>query len=313
MPSGIPYVVGSAAGEPGLPTSMLAQGLYLTPAFTTISLSDSAGASSFALLAGWYRIFLAPPIGTADGTETKPNELLGVIEAGLVDSRWRVELLPIGRVKITYLSTGTGTITWSTGDALVVRNLLGFTANISLTSGSSITATYPPMGCLFMRAREKASDWTARAAGLSASLAGNGVVSGRTDGRRILTQQFTSRVHPRTWTEAARHGSYVTPLYSLDNAATRRLQPTGPVGLSGAWSCDEFITTALGRRLGMALGTLQDLISEARTDYEAGYLLPDPVRDTKTPKSGGNWPAFRDLELGLTLVEGYGTGGSESR
>lgn len=313
MPSAIPYVVGSASGEPGLPTSMLAQGLYLTPAFTTISLTDSAGASSFLLLAGWYRIFLAPPIGTSDGTETKPHELLGVIEAGLVADRWSVRLQRTGRVKITYSGTGTGTISWSTGNALAVRNLLGFTANISLTSGSSITGTYPPMGVLLMRAREKASDWIARAAGFAGSLAGNGVVSGRTDGRRILTQTFTSRLHPRTWAEASTFGAYTTPLFTLDNAATRRLQPSGPVGLDGAWSVDQFVTTALGRRLGMALGTLQELIAETRTDYEAGYLLPDPVRDTKSPKSAGNWRAFRDLELGLSLVEGYGTGGAESR
>lgn len=312
MPSGIPYVVGAASGEPGLPTSMLAQGLYFATA-STGGVSDSAGVVAWTLTAPkWFRTFLAP-YSAADGTEAKPFDLLRSFQGALNATRWRVELLSTGRVKITYLSTGTGIITWS-GTGSVVRDLLGFTgASLTLAAGASSTSTYPPMGCLFMRAREKASDWTARAAGLSGSLAGNGVVSGRTDGRRILTQQFTSRLHPRTWTEAALFGSYVTPLYSLDNAATRRLQLSGPVGLAGPWSADEFLVTALGRRLGMALGTLQDLISAARTDYEAGYLLPDPVRDTKSPKSAGNWRAFRDLELGLSLVEGFDTGGAESR
>lgn len=308
-----PVYIVAGGGASALPTSMLAQGLALASS-TTVFFTDDAGSSGVLLLAGWYRVFLAPPIGDADGTEAKPYELLGVLEAGLVDTRWRVRLTSTGRVKITYLGTGTGTISWSTGDALAIRNVLGFAANISLLTGASATAPFAPCGVLYMLSRENCTGWVATAAGHAAARAGNGMVTGRTDNRRVRTQRWTSRVHPRTNAEALTYGSFCTPVFPPDSWVSRALQPSGPMGVEPPWSVDEFCTTALGRRLGMALGTLQDMIAFARYDYEVGYLSPETSAGLKLPKSSGNWKAFHDLaDFEVSQVEGWDVNGTESR
>ena len=225
---------------------------------------------------------------------------------------WQVRMGIDGRVRVTYLSSTSGTITW--GTAIVIARLLGFVdATLTVAEGETATAPYPPMGVIYCKAREKATDWTMRAAGFAGSLAGDGRVAGRSDGRRLLTQTFTSRVHPRTWAEANEYGSYATPLQSQDTTPARIFQPTGPLGVLPPWSVDEFAATALGHRCAFALGTFQSLVAGTRTDFEVGYLLPEMIRDLKSPKAAGNWRAFRDVDFALSRVPGLNPDGTETR
>lgn len=309
------YSVESALGPntPGLPTSMLAQPFTFTANYTATTTGDDAGTKNFNFNGLTARVFLA---GAATGSgvdETDPLELLAVVEANLGAS-WTVRMGIDGRVRITYVGSLVGEITW--GTSIVIARLLGFTAStLSGLEGVPVAAPYPPMGVVYCKAREKATDWTMRAAGLSGALAGNGVVTGRTDGRRILTQTFTSRVHPRTWAEASdpQTLSYATPLYAQDSTPARRFQPAGPLGVLPPWSVDEFVTTALGHRCAFALGTFQALVAGTRTDFEVGYLLPEMIRDLKSPKSAGNWRVFRDVDFALSAVKGLNPDGTETR
>ena len=305
MPTPTLYTTGGATSA--YPFSMIAQGLYL-PSTSTGSVSDSLSVRGFALSSHWYRVFLAPH-AIADGTETKPYDLLRSVEASLGSSRWSVTLRPTGHVRITYLSTGSASIAWLVDR---VRDLLGFDSDLTFaTTGAYADAVYQPCGVIYMRSREKDTGWVARAAGWSHSISGDGRVSGRTDRYRTLTRTFVSRVHPLVRADAETLGSYATPLYATQPA--RMLQPTGPVDAGPDWSVDELLATSLGRRCGFALGTLQDLVSGARSDYEAGYVLGDVGAAPNTPKSSGNWPAYRDVDLGLTRVAGAATDWSESR
>lgn len=319
MPSPIPYIVGGSGGDPGqgFPTSMLAQGLYL-PDDIAIDVNDDVlpGVRALSVTTGWYRIFLAPYTGVADYSERKPFDLLRVLEGQLAAgaNKWTVRLQRSGRIKITYNGTGTGTLAWSTLDAVTIRDLCGFAGDVVLASGASATAPYPPMGVLYMVSRESCTGWVPKATLVAASRASNGRVSGTTDGSLLLVQRWTSRVHPRTWDEADEYTSYCTPLWPSDARVSRKLSARGPVGKAPPWSVSEFCVTALARRLGMALGTFQELVAGTRTDYEAGYLAPDSARGVEVPKTSGNWKAFHDLkDFEVSLVEGFGTNGVENR
>lgn len=309
------YSVESVLGPntPGLPTSMLAQPFTFDANYTATTTGGvDPGTKNFNFSGLTARVFLA---GAATGSgvdETDPLELLSVVEANLGTDDWQVRMGIDGRVRVTYLSSTSGTITW--GTAIVIARLLGFVdATLTVAEGETATAPYPPMGVIYCKAREKATDWTMRAAGFAGSLAGDGRVAGRSDGRRLLTQTFTSRVHPRTWSEADEYGSYATPLQSQDTTPARIFQPTGPLGVLPPWSVDEFAATALGHRCAFALGTFQSLVAGTRTDFEVGYLLPEMIRDLKSPKAAGNWRAFRDVDFALSRVKGLNPDGTETR
>ena len=74
-----------------------------------------------------------------------------------------------------------------------------------------------------------------------------------------------------------------------------------------------YAATALGHRCAFALGTFQSLVAGTRTDFEVGYLLPEMIRDLKSPKAAGNWRAFRDVDFALSRVPGLNPDGTETR
>jgi hypothetical protein len=311
MPTPIPYTVEAIDGAGlAVPTSMLAQPMLFPASYAVEAIGDAGGSKSLPYAGLTARVYLAGAVSGSGIDETDPLELLQATEDNLGPS-WTVRMGADGRVRIRYVGSGVGGINWGTG--IAVGRALGFVEDISLLEGDAAVAPYAPMGVVYLRARERATDWTLRAAGMSASLAGNGRVAARSDGRHLLTQTFLSRVHPRTWDEAVEYGSFVTPLHARDASPLRRLRPSGPLGLAPPWSVHEFVATAAGRRIAFALGTFQELVAGARDDFEVGYLLPEMLRATATPKSAGNWRAFRDCEFGLSCVAGRDPDGTERR
>lgn len=322
----IAYSATAYAGRGNKPSSCIAQGYQLTGPYTcTVTDPTGTGRSvSFSPsgVAKWYRTFLAPSSGN-DGTEEKPYSLLTHI-TGQLGGWWAWSITDTGYVKLVYHAGAgsNGSITWGSS-ATPIAFLLGFAnasgavVNIPSTApGGIIYAPYQPTGLAYFVARHEATGWRSRGAAVSASLAENGRVRGRTDRHRLYTQSFTGRLHPRTIEEIVEHGSHATPLLPPDQLVTRAHQPSGPLSVAPPWSLDEFFATCVDRRLGLALGNFQALVAGTQTRYEVGYFLPNTLRmpDTAQNKTDPQWKAFYDVQgIGLSRVDGSGTDGTETR
>lgn len=288
------------------PSVMLAQVVTLVGA-VTVAVSDSFSTRTITLVSGgsttYARVFLAD--GAASGTTaSSPIDLLRTLEALLNaapgSSLWLVRLDPTGAVRVTYQGTGTGTITWS-GTSL--RNLLGFTAGLSIAAGGSSLATYAPGGCVIAPcAAEDDSDWQPIATGVAAGETQTGAVVALDSTYRRLARKLQLRFLPKTPAEQT-SGERLTPALPTDSVAnsTRYTAPASAAYFEQGYSAHEFIATAhrtAGAPCAFALGDLQELIAGSATTFDVGYLSATTLRGGELfPLSVPGWFARRDCVL----------------
>lgn len=288
------------------PSVMLAQVVTLTGAIT-LSVADSFSTRTITVVAGgstsYARVFLAD--GTATGTTpSTPLDLLRTLEtllnAAPAATLWLVRLDPTGAVRITYQGTGTGTVTW-VGTSL--RNLLGFTGNLSIAAAGSSLATYAPGGCLIAPcATESDTGWQPIATGVAAGETQTGAVVALDSTYRKLSRKIQLRFLPATPAEQA-SGERLTPALPADSVANsaRYTAPTSLSYFEVGYSAHEFIATAhrtAGAPAAFALGDLQELIAASSTTFDVGYLSAATLRGGELfPLSAPGWFARRDVNL----------------
>lgn len=243
---------------------LLAQPYTLTA--QTLVVDDDVGSPRNVVLpAGIYRTLLAPSPGS--GTVIDPYELLGTLRTQLGIATWDVEMLPTGRVRLTYLGTGTGSITFTNA----VRNLLGETGSAAigpLATGATFTTSRQPTHCVFAAAAED-EGWQSVQGRAAVQEMPDGSVYGWQDARTRLTRRITLTLLPRD--DAAR-----TALGSLSTAAiaetTYRLAPGfGAPGQPPPWSVPQTLATAVGGRCGWT-DDLQAVIAGTASSYDAIFL-----------------------------------------
>jgi hypothetical protein len=243
---------------------LLAQPYTLTA--QTLVVDDAVGSPRNVVLpAGVYRALLASSTGT--GTTADPYELLGTLRAQLGLASWDVEMLPTGRVRVTYLDTGTGKITLT----LAVRSLLGnagSTAIGPLATGASLTFDRQPTHCVFAAAAED-EGWQSMQGRAAVQEMPDGSVYGWQDARTRLTRRITLTMLPRDDAARTTLGSLSTPAIA---STTYRLDPgAGAPGQAPPWSVPQTLATAVGDRCGWT-DDLQAIIAGTATAFDAVYL-----------------------------------------
>lgn len=222
---------------------MLAQPYTLTA--QTLVVNDSVGSPRNVILpAGVYRTLLAASAGT--GTAADPYELIRTLRTQLGLATWDAEMLVDGRVRLTYLGTGTGSITLTA----TVNALLGNTGSASLgplAPKGTFTADRQPTHCVFAAAAED-DGWQTVQGRTAAQDMPDGTTYGWQDRRTRLTRRLSLSLLPRD--DAAR-----TAIGSLSTAAlasvTYRLDPgAGAPGQAPPWSVAQTLATSVGALCG---------------------------------------------------------------
>jgi hypothetical protein len=227
----------------------------------------------------WYRIFLTILAGL--GTDIlDPKEFLAYVRSVLGVVQWNVQINVFGRVVITYLSTGTGTITWGAGAALI-RNILGFAGDIGpLAQNVSVAAPIQPAFLMLECCHANDTNWSSEFAGMAGMELPDNSVDWLGDGYQKIRRGYTSRFHPRTPLEtaggAAAAGSVLTPYWPLDASMTRILTPSDDATIISpgqVWSVHEFLATAMGKPIGVTHGRFQDLVqAPGSITFDVCYL-----------------------------------------
>lgn len=291
-----------------LPTSCLQRPFQLTAAAQfTVTDSDNPLGHAVVVADAWYRMFLS--YSAAAGLfEASPENFILAVVAALGDL-WVVQLLTTGYIKITYAGTGTGVIAWSTGtnQDTTIRNLLGFTGNVSLGAGASVTATYQPRFCVFNVARgEGDTGWTSVPESSASDRMPSGVVQGWGDGLFGMERRLNLEHHPKTITQQS-SSLYATPMYPV---ASRIQQPPTLISTAPPYSVYEFIRTSRARRLAGLIGTFQLFLAASVTTYDVFYLMPETIasRGQPTRQFATYDPLWKWEDIGLSWVgeETYG-------
>ncbi len=273
-------------------TSALAQTLQLTVS-DTADVTDQSfpGTHTVTWAAGYYRTFLAPTTGVGT-SDTDPKEFIAYVMS-ILGSRWKVSMTATGRISVTNLGNITGEIKWGT---YVVRNALGFAADILLTAGASITAPNQPTHMILSCSRTNDTGWQDEPAGEAGAEFPDGVVDYLGDGYTLSRRTYTLARLPRTSVEATSLSSNVTPMWPIDSATTRRKQPTATVASTSTavvYSVHEFLASALGKRIAVTHGDFQALVALSATTYDLCYLSPK-TRAGKAVHSVAYWKARMD-------------------
>jgi hypothetical protein len=297
------------AGE--LITSFFAQPFIIDTSYACTTTDSRGGPTARTFLAGYYRIFLTPTTG-AGTSLTDPKEFLAYVRSILGAAFWNVQMTATGRVKITYLSTGTGTITWGGGGS-VVRNILGFTGDIGpLAQNASSTATNQPTHCMLICSRANDTGWQDEEAGAAGAVFPDGQSDYLGDGYVLNRRSYTLSRLPRTATEVTQLGSNVTPMWPIDTATSRRKTPistpaTVPSSTATVWSVSEFIANAMGNRVAITHGDFQTIVAGTTHTYDICSLDPK-TRAAKAVHSVAYWKARMDRPgFEVLLYDGNGT------
>lgn len=270
---------------------LLAQAVTL--AAQTVSVTDSAGTNNRTVSAGTYRVYLAK--SGAAGSATDPKDVLATFQAALNGARWSVSLRASGLVRVTYLGTSTGSITW--GSATTLRNLLGFDADVSnLATNGYAEGAYLPTHCVFASAAQNDSGWKAKASRVAVSRLPSGRTYGWTDGLGVLTRALDFRLLPKDWTTRATFASSSSfPGTPALGTTSRRTNPgSGEPGQAPPWGASETLATGAGLSCGFT-DQLEAMIAGSVTTFDHVYLTPNALAAAEVVLSVPGYDARRDL------------------
>lgn len=222
----------------------------------------------------YYRLALMSG-GNTGASEQQAKSLLAACESAFgVDWSWSITT--DGFVKVTYAAvSGTGSITWD----LVLKNLLGFTSNItSVAPGTVSTATRHPLFTFYAIAMAGSKGWQEIPGASAYEEFPDGTVQGWRDSTRRMQRRVDFRLHPKTWTVRTARSAAGTPLYP--DATGRYLTPdeTPSSSLTPPWSILDFKGTAAGHRLSGFFGTWQGLFTGGTTTFDECTMGTETIR-----------------------------------
>lgn len=273
---------------------LLAQPYTLTA--QTLVVNDSVGSPRNVILpAGVYRTLLAASAGT--GTAADPYELIRTLRTQLGIATWDAEMLVDGRVRLTYLGTGTGSITLTA----TVNALLGNTGSASigpLAPKGTFTADRQPTHCVFAAAAED-EGWQTAQGRTAAQEMPDGTTYGWQDRRTRLTRRLSLSLLPRDDAARTTIGSTSTPAlaeptYRLDPGASAPAQ-------APPWSVGQTLATAVGSRCGWT-DDLQAVLAGTATTCDVVALSPDSHSAATTLSVPGYDPRRTVGPIGLSWL-----------
>ena len=262
---------------------LLAQPIQLTTS-ADMAVTDSLGARTASVAAAWYRVRLARGSGT--GTEDDPAELLAAVETALGAARWDVTLTAEGRVRLTYLGSGTGQIVWT---STPLRNLLGFAPGTvgPLAPKATATGAYHPTHCVFAVSADD-EGWQAGPGQTAVEQLPDGSCYGWQDGQNTFRRRITFTLLPRD--EASRVAlDSALGTQALPIAARRTSAAAGEPGQDPPWSVHDTLATAVGKACGWT-DRLPEVIAGTVTTFDRVYLGPESFAATSRLSVAGYDP-----------------------
>ncbi len=247
----------------------------VTDLFSTRTVTINPGSA-----ARYFRTYLALASGggTNAGTVASPDELLAHIStqlnAGTSATRWSLTMNAIGIVSFNYSGASTATIAFTTTQ---IRDLLGFTGNISIVGPGSQTASYQPTHMAFFSSRPGPNVWQPIPAKIVGAEMPNGdVYSWRSSSCR-MRRTFDLGLLARDIAMRGTIGdlSMDTPIYP---AKSRWAAPSAALGTAPPWSVYELMRTSDGTRLGAAFGNFQAMAAGSDLLFDEVYWTLDTVR-----------------------------------
>ncbi len=260
------------------PAYLLAQTFRLSGT-QTATVTDAGGTRSVDFMSGisagsYFRIYLASLVG--DGTtHATAYELLAVMEAAL-GSRWRVRLQSNGRVRITYVGTGTGELTFTAG-TLYYRLGIFATGTGVLAPNAYLEGDRAPAHCILSLAFEDDTGWDRTPRRVAAVQMRSGRVDAISDRREVMVRKGRLRLHPKDPDERAASGSCATPAYSTEGVWGS--QWANDAAISWEWSVLDTLATCVEQAIGCAFGNLQSLLVDPDDEgrYALCYFTPETL------------------------------------
>lgn len=233
----------------------------------------------------WFRIAIVTSAGTGASHES-PKSFCSHVRSVFGSSAWRVNPSDeTGHVTIRRDAGTTGTIVWGSGKGRIVRDLLGFTADITLAPAATIVAPNPPAYRILTIERRGDTLWQPVTAGGAFSESDGGKVSGVASRRLKTYRRFTLGLHPTTPASITAMQANTPALPSLEGAyAGRMVLPTEdlestPSTVPVPFTVLDFFAAARGRQLAMKTN-FQELIAQTSPYFDEVYL------DAKTCNEG---------------------------
>lgn len=278
----------------------------------TYALTVGGGTVNIAAGAGtWYRHALAR--GSDTGTTVlTPRSFSSYLDTQL-GADFTVEI-PTAEGYYSIKYTGASppvTIDWSSGAALIIRDLCGYTGNLTFTAtNQSIAATKIPPYRICSYARVDDTEVQARSAGSAVSRDEQGRVTGFRSSAVLLERSFVLDLVPRDPTIKTARNSLASPMFPDRTGSTRsRLQypteqlpnnqPTSPMSLHELWAY------ALNRPLACVLGWWKELRAGAALYFDEADLSEETAaRNEPLEKLRDvRWNAMARFPVKLSITE----------
>lgn len=257
-------------------SSLLAATFQTTTAytFTAIDPSTSATGSIGTMPAGFYRCYLVNSASSA-GTQAAPYDLLQKFREQL-GVYWLVDINQDGKTAITFRGSTSGSISFSSSTTL--QQALGFTtSSLSFTSGSTVTSSYHPYGCVFSANSANSTGWQRTTSFNAYQELPNGEVYGYSDNYIKHTRKQDFRFLPTNQTYKSELNHPATPVFPVSKSLWSQ-PPSLENGFTGPFTVSHFLSIAAGNPVAASLGTLQSHLSGSSTQFDIVYLRPNTLQ-----------------------------------
>lgn len=268
----------------------------------------------------YWRVCIASSASatTPSTTVGSPKSLCAHIEAQLNAGGSAIwDVMPNTNGFITFTYTGivrNGTVTFPD---TIVRNALGFQANVAASMGGGTSSgSYHPTHSAYFLGAANATNWLDDPPMGAFSTPRDGSTFGFADASAVQTYTFDGLFHPYDWAARTTLGlsataSSATP-YQGDSSRRKTRSTTAgitpPYGLVDFFAtCALNNSTASMAKCGALLGTYQTALSGSTTTFDEVFVDPETLTRTNAAKpSVPNW-SLRMNWPGITLRH-YATG-----
>jgi len=275
------------------------QPLQIATANVTVRLTVSAVDTDKTVAQQWYRHYLASASAAGTG-HTVAVQTLAYLQT-LFAGAWLVRMAANGKVEITN-TAGTWSINWTAAHAngAIIRNILGWDANIGSTAASTYAqADHHPSHTIYLINRSDDTGWMPEFTGVAAQNMPDGTVYEFNSGYVQRSRTFESQFHPYESADIAGL-SYTTTdghATNIEGAVGRRQQPSATMTttFTNPWSVADTVFTAGQRELGVAFGDFQSHVSGSTTTYDKCYLDASSRKALQLALTQRNWSRSRNI------------------
>lgn len=261
----------------------------------------------------WYRMALAR--SSATGAVTNPKSFYSVFGSAM-GGGISVSVSTTGYTTITWTGGGTATLNWTGTNATILRDLLGYTGNLSIANNATATSTYPTAYRMLITGRVNDTHWQAEPIGAAYAEGEDSVVSGVSSGTFLQRRRMAFKHHPIDPSAQSTLGFYATPTRpNLTGAnVSQLLTPTTlPPTASPLmpWTVLQQFHVSRAMLLGASFGDFQRLLTGSVLTFDEVYLDKDtcekgPFLNLTDPKWGmacdpGPW-GFLLKNAGVSLT-----------